>query len=138
MESESPETLKKQNVAAQGTVVAAMTMLSRISGFVRDVVLSNFFGASAVADAFFVAFKIPNFFRRLFAEGAFNIAFVPLFAKRLEGGEDAKGFAEEALAGLAFVLLILSAFAIVFMPVLMLALAAGFAEDAAKFDLAVA
>ncbi|HEY5646676.1 MAG TPA: murein biosynthesis integral membrane protein MurJ, partial [Pseudomonadales bacterium] len=51
----------KHNVAAQGTVVASMTMLSRISGFVRDMVLANFFGASAVADAFFVAFKIPNF-----------------------------------------------------------------------------
>lgn len=70
-----------QNVAAQGSVVAGMTLLSRISGFARDMVLSHIFGAGAAADAFFVAFRIPNFFRRLFAEGAFNQAFVPVLAR---------------------------------------------------------
>ena len=58
--------------------VASMTLLSRISGLVRDVVLAYLFGASAAADLFFVAFRSPNFFRRLFAEGAFNQAFVPV------------------------------------------------------------
>ena len=76
---------ESQNVAAQGSVVAGMTLLSRLSGLVRDVVLSYFFGASGVADAFFVAFRIPNFFRRLFAEGAFNQAFVQVLARYRDG-----------------------------------------------------
>ena len=75
-----------QNVAAQGSIVASMTMISRISGFARDVVLSHLFGATVVADAFFVAFRIPNFFRRLFAEGAFNQAFVPVLVRYREKG----------------------------------------------------
>ena len=70
------------NMASQGSVVAAMTLLSRISGLARDVVLSYLFGASQIADMFFVAFRIPNFFRRLFAEGAFNQAFVPVLMHR--------------------------------------------------------
>ncbi|MEM7546957.1 MAG: murein biosynthesis integral membrane protein MurJ [Pseudomonadota bacterium] len=117
--------------------VGGWTMGSRVLGFIRDVMIAGLLGAGPVAEAFFVAFRLPNMFRRFFAEGAFNMAFIPLFAKRLEGGEDAKGFAEEALAGLLSVLLILSAAAIIFMPALMFALAAGFADDAAKFDLAV-
>jgi len=65
--------------------VGSFTLLSRIVGFVRDIVLSAVLGSGAVADAFFVAFKLPNFFRRLFAEGAFSAAFVPLFARELQG-----------------------------------------------------
>ena len=60
------------DMTAKGALVSSMTLLSRISGFARDVLLSHFLGASGVADAFFVAFRIPNFFRRLFAEGAFS------------------------------------------------------------------
>ena len=112
-------------------------MASRVLGFARDVLIAAFLGAGPVAEAFFVAFRLPNMFRRFFAEGAFNMAFVPLFAKRLEGGEDAKGFAEEALSGLLFVLLILTAIAMLAMPLLVYALAAGFADDAEKFELAV-
>jgi putative peptidoglycan lipid II flippase len=92
-----------------------------------------------VADAFFVAFRFPNLFRRLFAEGALNAAFVPLFAKRLEGGgaDAARDFAEEAMACLLSVLLVVSALAMIAMPWLMLLLAPGFVEDPAKYDLAV-
>lgn len=118
--------------------VGGWTMGSRLLGFVRDVMIAALLGAGPAAEAFFVAFRLPNMFRRFFAEGAFNMAFVPLFAKRLEAGEDAKGFAEEAMAGLLFVLLCLTGLAIVAMPLLTLALAAGFADDAEKFDLAVA
>ena len=76
---ESAKTVTSEpNMARQGSVVASMTLLSRISGLLRDVVLSYLFGASQLADMFFVAFRIPNFFRRLFAEGAFNQAFVPV------------------------------------------------------------
>ena len=65
--------------------VGGLTMVSRVLGFVRDILIAAMLGTGAVADAFFVAFRFPNLFRRLFGEGAFNSAFVPLFAKRLEG-----------------------------------------------------
>ncbi|MET0688022.1 MAG: lipid II flippase MurJ, partial [Methyloceanibacter sp.] len=65
--------------------VGAMTIWSRILGFIRDVMIAAVLGAGPVADAFFVAFRVPNLFRRLFAEGAFDAAFVPLFAKRFHG-----------------------------------------------------
>ncbi|MGB0410888.1 MAG: murein biosynthesis integral membrane protein MurJ [Pikeienuella sp.] len=117
--------------------VGGWTMGSRVLGFARDAMLAALLGAGPVAEAFLVAFRLPNMFRRFFAEGAFNMAFVPLFAKRLEGGEDAKGFAEEALAGLLAVLLAITAVGIVAMPLLVWALAAGFADDQAKFDLTV-
>jgi putative peptidoglycan lipid II flippase len=119
--------------------VGGLTMVSRIFGFIRDVMTAAVLGTGAVADAFFVAFRFPNLFRRLFAEGAFNSAFVPLFAKHLEGeGQSAaRKFAEEALAGLLFVLLLLTAIAEIAMPWLMYALAPGFSADPAKFDLAV-
>ena len=78
MKSAKTVTSSADDMARQGGVVASMTLLSRISGLMRDVVLSHLFGASQLADMFFVAFRIPNFFRRLFAEGAFNQAFVPV------------------------------------------------------------
>ena len=119
--------------------VGGLTMISRVLGFVRDVLMAAVIGTGPVADAFVVAFRFPNLFRRLFGEGAFNSAFVPLFAKRLEGdGEGAaRNFAEEVLAGLLFVLLILLAIAEIAMPVLMYAFAPGFASEPGKFDLAV-
>ena len=64
--------------------VGSNTLLSRVSGFVRDLVFAHMFGASAGTDAFFVAFKIPNFLRRLFAEGAFSVAFVPVLTEYKE------------------------------------------------------
>ncbi len=74
--SPAPESLTRQ-----GGVVAGMTLMSRISGLVQDIVLSYLFGASQLADMFFIALRIPNFFRRLFAEGAFNQAFVPVMVE---------------------------------------------------------
>jgi putative peptidoglycan lipid II flippase len=119
--------------------VGGLTLVSRVFGFVRDILIAATLGTSAVADAFFVAFRFPNLFRRLFGEGAFNSAFVPLFAKALEGEGKAaaRRFAEEALAGLVFVLLTLTVLAEIFMPLLMWGLAPGFAADPAKYDLAV-
>ena len=77
-----------------------MTLMSRGLGFVRDVLVADVLGAGPLADAFFVAFKLPNFLRRLFAEGAFNAGFVPMFARTLEaqGPAVAKAFAEQAQA----------------------------------------
>jgi putative peptidoglycan lipid II flippase len=119
--------------------VGGLTMVSRVLGFARDILIAATLGSGAVADAFFVAFRFPNLFRRLFGEGAFNSAFIPLFARRLEGeGRDAaRAFAEEALAGLVFVLILLTAAAQIAMPFLMLGLAPGFSASPEKFDLAV-
>ncbi len=119
--------------------VGGYTMLSRVLGFLRDILIAAAVGAGPVADAFFVAFRIPNMFRRLVAEGAFAAAFVPLFSRRLEadGERAAQGFAEAALAVLLGALLALTLLAEITMPWLMHAIAPGFADDPAKFDLAV-
>ena len=119
--------------------VGGYTALSRVLGLVRDMLLAPVLGTGAIADAFFVAFRLPNLFRRLFAEGAFNAAFVPLFARHLEqGGEAAaKAFAEQALAVLLTTLLAFTAAFMASMPWLLYVLAPGFAEDPAKFDLAI-
>lgn len=116
--------------------VGAWTLLSRILGFIREVLLLSLIGPGPILDAFVAAFRLPNMFRRFFAEGAFNAAFVPMFAKRVEGDEDAKRFAQDAFNGLALVVLILVGFAMVFMPALVWLTAEGFAGDE-RFDLAV-
>jgi len=119
--------------------VGGLTMISRVLGFARDILIAAALGTGPVADAFFVAFRFPNLFRRLFGEGAFNAAFVPLFAKRLEadGPQSARRFAEEAMAGLTLVLALLSIVCIVAMPWLMQILAPGFVDNPQKYDLAV-
>ena len=119
--------------------VGGYTMVSRVLGFIRDVLIAAVLGTGWVADAYFVAFRFPNLFRRLFAEGAFNAAFVPLFARNLEedGAEAARRFAADALSVLMWTLLVLTALAEIAMPWLMYVLAPGFAEDPQKFDLAV-
>ncbi|MCB1497523.1 MAG: murein biosynthesis integral membrane protein MurJ [Bauldia sp.] len=119
--------------------VGGATATSRILGFVRDVFIAGALGTGPIADAFFVAFRFPNLFRRLFAEGAFNSAFVPLYARSLEGeGEDAaRRFGEEALSALLTALLIFTALAEIAMPILMYVMAPGFVSDPEKFDLTV-
>lgn len=119
--------------------VGGWTMASRVLGFLRDILIAALLGAGPVAEAFFVAFRLPNMFRRFFAEGAFNTAFVPLFAKRLEGeGEAAaREFAEEAMAGLLTALILLTLIAQAAMPWFVLALASGFADDPERFERAV-
>lgn len=117
--------------------VGSWTFLSRLTGFVRDILMAAWLGTGPVAEAFLVAFSLPNMFRRFFAEGAFNTAFVPMFSKRLEGGEDPQGFARDAFSGLFFVVSLVSAIAMIAMPLLVWAMAAGFAQDD-RFALAVA
>ena len=109
--------------------VGGLTLVSRIMGFLRDIAFAAVLGAGPVAEAFVVAFRLPNLFRRWFGEGAFNSAFVPLFTKRLEseGRDTARAFASEALSGLTFLLLVLSAAAMIAMPWRMYLLAPGFA-----------
>ena len=116
--------------------VGVWTLLSRILGFVRDILIAGYLGTGFVAQAFLVAFSLPNMFRRFFAEGAFNMAFVPMFSKKLQAEQDARDFAQDAFVGLGFILLIFSTLGILFMPALVLMMASGFAGDA-RFDLAV-
>ncbi len=110
--------------------------MSRILGVVREVLILGLIGPGPVMDAFVAAFRLPNMFRRFFAEGAFNAAFVPMFSKKLEADEDPIGFARDAMNGLAMVLLVLTGLALVFMPALVWATAGGFASDD-RFDLTV-
>jgi putative peptidoglycan lipid II flippase len=119
--------------------VGSYTLLSRVLGFVRDVLTAAILGAGPVADAFFVAQRLPNLFRSLFAEGAFSAAFVPLFAGTMAetGKEAARIFAEDALALLLAALLGFVLLGEIFMPTVMGVIAPGFGEDPAKFGLAV-
>ncbi|WP_370399127.1 murein biosynthesis integral membrane protein MurJ [Sulfitobacter sp. JB4-11] len=116
--------------------VGVWTLLSRILGFVREVLLLSLIGPGPVMDAFVAAFRLPNMFRRFFAEGAFNAAFVPMFAKKLEGEDGAQRFATDAFNGLALVVLILTGLGMIFMPALVWITAEGFSGDA-RFDLTV-
>jgi putative peptidoglycan lipid II flippase len=119
--------------------VGGWTMASRLLGFMRDMLIAALAGTGPVADAFFVANKLPNLFRRLFGEGAFNAAFVPEFSGLLasEGPASARRFAEEAISVLAFWLLLLTLLGEIFMPQLMTVLAPGFWAIPPKFALAV-
>jgi putative peptidoglycan lipid II flippase len=119
--------------------VGGWTMLSRILGFARDMLIAAMLGAGPVADAFFVALKLPNLFRRLFGEGAFNVAFVPAFTGMLaaEGPDAARQFAREAFSVMTFWLAGLTIVGEIFMPQMMAVLAPGFADDPAKFALTI-
>lgn len=119
--------------------VGSYTMISRVTGFARDVLIAATLGAGPIADAFFVAFKLPNFFRRLTAEGSFTIAFVPLFSRILEknGRESALEFAQEIMALMAAILLTFTIIAILFMPQVMSVIAPGFTDTPQKFNISV-
>ncbi len=113
-------------------------MLSRISGFVRDILFAHYFGAGAQADAFFVAFKIPNFFRRLFAEGSFSLAFVPVFSeyKETRKREDLIDLAAHVSGTLGGLLLVLTTLAVIFAPFVTSIFAAGFYDKPEQMQLA--
>lgn len=116
--------------------VGMWTLMSRILGFVRDVMIAAWLGTGPTHQAFVAAFTLPNLFRRFFAEGAFNMAFVPMFSKKLESGDDPERFARDALSVLTAILIVLTLVAQIFMPALIYAQVAGFAGTE-KFDLAV-
>lgn len=119
--------------------VGALTLASRILGFLRDLLIAAVLGAGAAADAFFVAFKLANMLRRLFAEGAFNAGFVPLLARTLEqeGAAQARAFACHALAAMLLILLAVVALAELAMPWLVRLLATGFEPGGERYRLAV-
>ncbi|MBX2836011.1 MAG: murein biosynthesis integral membrane protein MurJ [Gammaproteobacteria bacterium] len=129
---------KNSSLLRSGSVVAVMTLLSRILGFVRDQVLAIVFGAGATTDVFLVAFKIPNFLRRLFSEGAFAQAFVPVFTeyKETRSPDALKDLAAHVVGTLSLVLLIISTLGVMLAPFLVMLFAPGFIDDQDKFDLA--
>ena len=118
------------------SVVGFWTLLSRILGFVRDILIASFLGSGPVAEAFLVAFTLPNMFRRLFAEGAFNTAFIPMLSKKIAVKGKAENFSSDALSLLIALLLSLTAIAEIFMPSFVFVLASGFTLDS-RFDLSV-
>src|SRR5210317_1390601 len=111
--------------------VGSATMLSRILGFVRDVVLAKMFGASGETDAFFLAFKIPNFMRRLFAEGSFSLAFVPVLSEYKAEGDRAalRDLIDHVTGTLTSVLLVLTAFGVIAAPLALSIFAPGWLAD---------
>jgi putative peptidoglycan lipid II flippase len=118
-------------------VVSSMTFLSRILGFVRDIVIARLFGAGVGTDVFFVAFKIPNFLRRLFAEGAFSQAFIPVLAEYRERGDsDLKGLIASTSGTLAGILFIITAIGVITAPIIIMVFAPGFIDQPEKLNLA--
>src|SRR6185312_7658746 len=133
-------TLWPMALLRSAATVGGYTMVSRVLGFVREVLTANFLGASPVSDAFFVALRLPNMFRSLFAEGAFSAAFVPIFAGMIakEGRVAALVFAEDVLAVLLTALCLFLLLGETVTPLILQVIAPGFAAEPAKFALAVA
>lgn len=119
--------------------VGSMTLISRVAGLARDMLMAVVLGVGPAADAFYAAFRFPNLFRRLFAEGAFNTAFVPMFSGALEtqGNQGAKELASRIMSWLVVALVIVTVLVEVFMPQLMALFVPGFVGDTEKFDLTV-
>lgn len=138
-EWENPYKCDLMSLIRSAFTVASLTMVSRLVGFLRDMFIASRLGAGSLSDVFLVAFKLPNFFRHIFAEGAFNASFVPLFSGKLavEGKEAAESFAEKVASVLFCSVMAVTILMQIFMPWVMYALAPGFTEDPAKFDLAV-
>ena len=120
-------------------IVSVMTLFSRILGFVRDMVFARLFGAGVGTDAFFIAFKIPNFLRRLFAEGAFSQAFVPVLGeyKTSHDEEDVRELVDRVAGTLAGILFLITLLGVLAAPVLIMIFAPGFIGDSDRYDLAV-
>ena len=127
---------KSQTLLTSLTTVGSWTIISRIFGFIRDIFIATFLGSGPVAEAFLIAFSLPNMFRTFFAEGALNLSFVPIFSKKLRDKKAAKLFAEQTLFYLLGGLIILNILAQVIMPWLIFAMASGFYFDD-RFELAV-
>ena len=126
------------NLLSSASVFSFFTLISRILGYVRDILIAIFLGASIFADAFFVAFRLPNTFRRLFAEGTFNAAFIPSYTSaKIEDKKKGEKFADDILSSLLLILLFIVTIAEIFTPYLIYIIAPGFLEDQIKFNLAV-
>ena len=126
------------NLLSSTYIFSFFTLLSRILGYLRDILIAIFLGASIFADAFFVAFRIPNTFRRLFAEGTFNAAFIPSYvSEKTKNQKRGKKFADEVLGILILILFFIILLVEIFTPYLVYLIAPGFLDNSEKFNLAV-
>ncbi|MFA6302065.1 MAG: murein biosynthesis integral membrane protein MurJ [Legionella sp.] len=127
---------KRQSLLRSTTLVSLMTFVSRMMGFIRDMVIANFFGAQAGMDAFFVAFRIPNFMRRLFAEGAFAQAFVPVLAEyeKTRSPDDVRVFISRISGYLSSILTLVTIVGIIAAPVIIFLFAPGFSHDSVRAE----
>ena len=126
------------NIVKSTGTFGFFTIISRLLGYLRDILIAIFLGTGMLADAFFVAFRIPNTFRRLFAEGTFNAAFVPSYSSELTKGKSKSDkFANEIFNLLLFGLLFLILIVEIFMPAFVRLIAPGFVEDSKKIELAI-
>ena len=126
------------NLLSSASVFSLFTLISRILGYVRDILIAIFLGATIFADAFFVAFRLPNTFRRLFAEGTFNAAFIPSYTSaKMEDKKKGKKFADDILSSLLIILILIVTVVEIFTPYLIYIIAPGFTADQFTFNLAV-
>ena len=126
------------NLLSSASVFSFFTLISRVLGYLRDILIAIFLGTSIFADAFFVAFRLPNTFRRLFAEGTFNAAFIPSYTSaKIEDKVKGKKFADDVLSSLLLILLFIVTMVEIFTPYLIYIVAPGFLSDQIKFNLAV-
>lgn len=128
--------MKPIKIIKSAMTVGFWTLMSRVLGLMREILILALIGPGPALDAFVAAFRLPNMFRRFFAEGALSAAFVPMYTKRLESNDNADEFASEAFSALGFILLIFTGLAMVFMPALVWATAEGFAGTE-RFDMTV-
>lgn len=129
---------EKKKILKRASLVGSLTSLSRIFGLLRDMVIARFFGASLATDAFFVAFRIPNVLRRLFAEGALTVSFIPIFKEaQIKGGKgEAKEIVNVVFTFLTLTVAILVVLAVIFAPLIVKIIAGGFVEPE-KYELTV-
>ena len=126
------------NLFKSTTTFSFFTIISRVLGYIRDILIAIFLGVGPLADAFFVAFRIPNTFRRLFSEGTFNAAFVPSYASELANGEDqSRRFATSVFSLLILCLFFIILIIEIFMPAFVFLIAPGFSGDADKMNVAI-
>jgi putative peptidoglycan lipid II flippase len=126
------------NLLSSTSIFSFFTLISRVLGYIRDILIAFFLGASIFADAFFVAFRLPNTFRRLFAEGTFNAAFIPSFTEeKIKSSKKGKKFADDVLSLLILILIFIVTIVEIFTPYLVYVIAPGFIDDYIKFNLAV-
>ena len=126
------------NLLSSTSIFSLFTLISRILGYLRDILIAIFLGASFYADAFFVAFRLPNTFRRLFAEGTFNAAFIPSYTSvKIDNKKKRKKFADDVLSFLILILLFIVTLVEIFTPYLVYIIAPGFIDNDVKFELAV-
>ncbi len=139
MQSQEKQTERTGKIVAAASIIASGTFLSRILGFLRDMLFANILGAGSVADAFYVAYRIPNLLRELFAEGSMSAGFIPVFTEYLtkKGKEEARHLVQAVFTILFFLLIVIIALGIAFAPLILTVIAPGFVAQKDQFALTI-